>query len=113
MYQFERDLQGVSDDPKLTIPYWDWSVDQSKTGVPWLPDFMGRDGADGPVMSGPFARSQNWTLNLSEDLVDHLVRGFGLLADFPRLPIVSEVNSTLAEPTYDSAPWNDAAALAS
>src|SRR6516164_4925605 len=80
LYQFERDLQAVSGDPNLAIPYWDWSQDQSPEGPPWLPDFMGGDGADGPVTSGPFAGSANWRLNLSEDLADHLVRGFGLFA---------------------------------
>jgi tyrosinase len=113
LYQFERDLQTVSHDPNLAIPYWDWSVDQSPDGPPWLADFMGGDGADGPVTSGPFAGPENWKLNLSEDLVGHLVRGFGRFAGFPRLPTAAEVDATLAESRYDAAPWNDKAALAS
>lgn len=113
LYQFERDLQVVSGDPHLAIPYWDWSVEQAPNGPPWLNDFMGGDGADGPVTSGPFAGAQNWQLNLSEDQVDHLVRGFGRLANFPRLPTVAEVNATLSVATYDAPPWNDAAALVS
>lgn len=113
LYQFERDLQAVSGDLNLGIPYWDWSVDQSPTGPPWLADFMGGDGADGPVNSGPFAGQSNWNLTLSEDLADHLVRGFGRLQGFSRLPTPAEVNATLAESAYDAAPWNDSAALSS
>ncbi len=122
LYQFERDLQAVSGDPSLGIPYWDWSVDQSPTGAPWLDDFMGGDGADGPVMTGPFAGAANWKLTLSEDGQDHLVRGFGLASfpdstggtiTFPRLPTPPEVNACMAQTKYDATPWNDSAALAS
>src|SRR5438270_8806025 len=28
LYQLERDLQTVSGDANLGIPYWDWSIDQ-------------------------------------------------------------------------------------
>jgi len=113
LYQFERDLQAVSGDSQLGIPYWDWSVDQSPNGAPWLPDLLGGDGGDGPVTSGPFAGAGNWKLTLSEDSVDHLVRGFGRMKGFPRLPTVAEVNATLAESTYDKAPWNDSKHLVS
>jgi tyrosinase len=117
LYQFERDLQAVSGDSSLAIPYWDWSSDQSPTGAPWLDDLMGGDGGDGPVTTGPFAGAANWKLNLSEDQVDHLVRGFGRFdqdgATFPRLPTAAEVNATLGDDTYDAAPWNDTGSLAS
>ena len=43
LYQYERDLQAVSGDSSLGIPYWDWSVDQDPTRAPWLDDFMGGD----------------------------------------------------------------------
>jgi tyrosinase len=122
LYQFERDLQAVAGDPALGIPYWDWSVDQSPTDAPWLDDFMGGDGADGPVTTGPFAGAANWKLTLSEDSVDQLVRGFGLASTtlpngttitFPRLPIPEEVNACLADNKYDAPPWNDTKALTS
>jgi tyrosinase len=74
---------------------------------------MGGDGADGPVATGPFAGVANWRLTLSEDSVDHLVRGFGLDPQLNRLPTPSEVNACLAIGTYDSAPYNDSQSLAS
>jgi tyrosinase len=117
LYQFERDLQTVSGDPSLGLPYWDWSVDQSPTGLPWLDDFMGGDGSDGPVMAGPFAGVAKWPLTLSEDGVDHLVRGFGRFAQggvtFPRLPTPAEVNASLGNDKYDTSPWNDSTTLTS
>jgi tyrosinase len=122
LYQFERDIQLVSNDHAIGIPYWDWSVNQTPTGIPWLEDFMGGDGADGPVTTGPFAGTTNWKLTLSEDGKDHLVRGFGLASfagktgtavTFPRLPTPTEVNACLADKRYDAAPWNDAKALES
>ena len=110
---FEKDLQSVSGDPALGLPYWDWSVDQNPAGVPWTVDFMGGDGHDGPVTLGPFAGSANWKLNLSEDNnnggpgLDYLTRGFGLCAGFTRLPTPAEVQATLGEPIYDKSTWDD------
>jgi tyrosinase len=110
---FEKDLQAVSLDSTLGIPYWDWSVDQNPNSVPWTDDFMGGDGHDGPVTRGPFAGSANWKLNLSEDNdnggpgLDHLTRGFGLCPGFTRLPTAAEVQTTLAVPVYDQTTWDD------
>jgi len=84
--QFERDLQKVSGVVGWALPYWDWAKDQAPTQLPWTNDFLGGDGNDGPVISGPFAGVANWELTLSEDGVDHLVRGFGRDTQFgPRL----------------------------
>src|SRR5271155_333090 len=40
---FEKDLQTVSGNAALGIPYWDWSVDQNPGSIPWTNDFMGGD----------------------------------------------------------------------
>ena len=46
LYQFEQLLQSV--DPTLTIPYWDWTRNQSVTdaGYPFKHAFIGTDGDD-------------------------------------------------------------------
>src|SRR2546425_12117909 len=53
--QLELDLQAI--DSSVTLPYWDWSVDQSPLSSLWAPDLLGGDGrpADGQVTTGPFA----------------------------------------------------------
>jgi len=33
LHQFELDLQSISKDSNLGIPYWDWSQSQSKTAL--------------------------------------------------------------------------------
>lgn len=36
--QFEKDLQRISGNPNLGLPYWDWEIDST------FPDFLGGDG---------------------------------------------------------------------
>ena len=52
--RFELDLQAV--DSSVTLPYWDWTVDNSATSSIWNSDFMGGNGrpSDGKVMDGAF-----------------------------------------------------------
>jgi tyrosinase len=114
LHQLELDLQAVSGNPKMTIPYWDWSVDQSKTGPPWTSDFMGGDGGGGPVTTGPFAFdpiTHNWELKISEDGSDRLVRGFGLSPGFGTLPSSGDVSAVKLVTPYDASPWNDSGTL--
>ena len=108
LHQFESDLQAVSNNASLGLPYWDWTTAQSPTDVPWSADFLGGDGGDGPVTTGPFAGKQNWELTLSEDQVDHLVRGFGRdTQNGPRLPTPAELEAAIAIADYDQSPWSD------
>lgn len=46
LYQFEKLLQSV--DPSVTIPYWDWTREQSSgnSGFPFLNNFIALDGTD-------------------------------------------------------------------
>lgn len=39
--RIEADLQRVSGDPHLAIPYWDWTSDRSTSSDLWSSDFMG------------------------------------------------------------------------
>lgn len=109
--QFERDLRGDPVDPKIAIPYWDWTVNADPTLAPWLPDLMGGDGHDGPVTTGPFAGNAQWPLTLSGDNQDHLIRGFGLAEGYGRLPFPVEVGNTLSAEDYDKSTWDDSSTL--
>lgn len=109
--RFERDLQVI--DPTVTLPYWDWTVNQNPAvaGTPFTDDFMGGNGdpADqNRVKSGPFRQGQ-WTLNLLDGPGDSaLQRQFGSNAA-PTLPSSGNVADTLTVTPLDAANWNPTA----
>ncbi|MGH0945650.1 tyrosinase family protein [Bacillus mycoides] len=118
--QFEKDLQRI--DHTVTLPYWDWTVDNSTDssvpGSPWTDDFMGGDGdptQEYAVTTGPFT-GDNWTLTLfdhheNEPHNARLRRQLGTtLNDFGNtisisLPTDSEVQNCLLETPYYVSPW--------
>lgn len=110
--RFESDLQSVTSDPSITLPYWNWTVDNKTSSPIWGSDFMGGTGRKGDekVMSGSFAYdSGNWTLNVtSQDDAgtNYLARNLGKNVGAKALPKASDVTKVLAISTYDSAPWN-------
>jgi tyrosinase len=111
--QFELDLQTL--DPTISLPYWDWTVDNSSDpnvpGSPWTEDLLGGDGdtQDGfHIVGGPFAGAKGrWTLNLFDDGEPNdpsLRRNFGSMpANY--LPTVQQVNDCLNEAPFYIAPW--------
>jgi tyrosinase len=98
---FERELQTI--DSTVTIPYWDWTVDNQTTSSLWSDKFLGGDGdpADNYVVkTGPFRQGQ-WTL--SADGPD-LRRHFGDAVS--TLPTAAQVETGLAIDNYDVAPYD-------
>jgi len=118
---FEGDLQKADrangGDGSMTLPYWDWTTDQSPdAGVNplWADDLLGPDGdaeRGFRVMSGPFS---NWVLRVhdptDDDPVDFIQRAFGRSEDAPTLPSAPDVRNALQIPIYDSSPWNPSVA---
>ncbi|WP_020674092.1 tyrosinase family protein [Amycolatopsis nigrescens] len=120
LLELERELQRV--DPSVTIPYWDWTTDQSQSSPLWAPEFMGGTGrpGDGQVTTGPFARRNGWRLNISvvpvgseppalnghytADDRDYLVRALGQSGQILSPP--RELEDTMALPVYDCPPWS-------
>ncbi len=115
----ELDLQAASGDSTLSLPYWDWTVNQSAdavTGSPWTDDFMGKmDPTTDTVMTGPF-REGVWVLNVLEegDTDTMLKRALGRIpfqpsdprAQAATLPTATNVSNALLETPYDSSHWN-------
>lgn len=104
---FELLLQSV--DPRITLPYWDWTRDRSATASIWSSDFMGGNGRsrDQRVTTGPFAYSTGqWTLTVNDtpDTPKYLRRAFGVISQ--RLPTSRQVNRALSRIPYDASPWN-------
>ena len=84
---FEHALQ--AHDPSVTLPYWDWTVDNAPGASLWGNDFLGGDGTgpDETVQTGPFADSAgDWSLTLGPDPA--LRREFGF--DVPTLPTAQQ-----------------------
>jgi tyrosinase len=100
--RFELDLQRV--DAGVTLPYWNWTIDNAPTSSIWDPTFLGGNGrpSDGQVTTGPFAFSAgNWALVFDGPA---LRRRFGMSA--PSLPTPADVAGALGETVYDVAPFD-------
>jgi Common central domain of tyrosinase len=103
--RLELDLQAV--DASVTVPYWDWTVDNLPTSSLWQADLLGGNGraSDGRVMDGPFAfDAGHWPLRFNEHPEPDLKRAFGV--DATALPVAADVTACLAETPYDAAPWD-------
>jgi tyrosinase len=107
----ERALRRV--DESVTVPYWDWTRDRASTAVPWTEDLLGGTGrrSDRQVMTGPFAyRHGRWTIKEGITDVEYLMRDLGRPRDPMALPTARDVEGALADPVYDTAPWNSTSA---
>src|SRR5262249_30657721 len=91
---FELELQAIN--PNVTIPYWDFTVDNQTTSSVWSSDFMGGDGgADDVVRDGPFQQGQ-WVLAFDGP---DLRRNLGFYVK--DLPTPEQVDRALEIPHYD------------
>ncbi len=104
IYDLELELQRVSGNPNLGIPYWNWSSGGANASM-WDDDLLGGDGdAGGVVRTGPF-RAGQWTIINSSGLpAGPLMREFG--QNVPALPTQAEINQVMAVTPYDTPPWN-------
>ncbi|RSS78271.1 tyrosinase family protein [Streptomyces sp. WAC06614] len=105
LLDFEAELQKV--DPKVSLPYWDWTEDRTARSSLWAPDFLGGTGRDrdGQVTDGPFAYAGGkWPVTVGVDQRPYLRRALGVAV--PELPTKDEVKAVLALAEYDAAPWN-------
>jgi len=114
LLMFEDALREVSGNKELTIPYWDWSSEESTRAV-FRDDFMGGEGDPNEgyaVTTGPFRRGewpvtvqpQAWGEQLSR--WPHLVRGRAATPTIFSLPTATEVEAALSTPFYDVAPYD-------
>ena len=106
LWDLEKELQRVSGNPNLGIPYWNWPEGGENASM-WDDDLLGGDGdAGGIVRSGPF-RSGRWTVvNSSGRASGPLERGFGRNTNGINLPTHSEIEQLLQITPYDTSPWN-------
>jgi tyrosinase len=98
---FELELQAIN--PQVTIPYWDFTVDNQQDSSLWAEDFMGGNGdPDEPhaVQTGPF-RQGEWTLIFDGP---DLRRQFG--AWVSTLPTPDQVATGMTIENYDVFPFD-------
>ncbi|MDG4860198.1 tyrosinase family protein [Streptomyces sp. T-3] len=113
LISFENELRKVDD--QVTLPYWDWTADQSATGLPWTADFLGGNGRTGDfqVTEGRFAhRLGQWDINVQVTNDPFLMRNFGGWNDGVTLPDKADLEEALSDPRYDSYPYDSTATTA-
>ncbi|MET7679984.1 tyrosinase family protein [Streptomyces sp. NPDC005423] len=107
LLDLERALRRV--DSSVTVPYWDWTKDRTRTSAPWGRDLLGGDGrrSDHRVTTGPFAHATgNWTLREGITDEEYLTRDLGHAAAPLTLPTRHDLDVALRDPVYDTAPWD-------
>ncbi len=114
----ENDLHRT--DPSVSIPYWDWTVDNTRNAYVWTSDFVGGDGdpkdrwivKDGPFREGEWSLGVIDPVSLDQDgTIFSLQRHFGVYesAGVPTttLPTPQDIETVLSRTVYDVAPWDD------
>jgi tyrosinase len=116
MILLELNLQRVTGDDSLGLPYWDWAADgdldpaaQPQAAL-WQPDALGGTGS--PVADGPFTPDKYRVRIESASSVELRATDRGLRRDLggdsnaPTLPTSDDVKATLDSDPYDDPPWN-------
>ncbi|WP_420167302.1 tyrosinase family protein [Streptomyces violaceoruber] len=108
LLEFEKALQRV--DAGVSVPYWDWTRDNTPTSSLWAEDFLGGNGRPGDrrVTTGPFAYAAgNWSVGRGVTDEHYLTRNFGRPGSNPvSLPTGDDLARALKDPVYDTEPWN-------
>ena len=121
--RFELEMRRASGNPRITVPYWDWTEPGSVKAI-FTEDFLGGDGNPEQqffVTSGAF-RKGNWNMAANYDDTDDEFDGdidpntplfiTGLQRRFDtsgrtKLPVASDVDNLLnVRRPYDAAPYD-------
>lgn len=115
---FEEMLQQMSGNPRLALPYWDWT-DAESTAAVFSDDFLGGNGdpkQQWGVTTGPFRKGE-WQITIQDPKVllkgntapkSFIVRNFGAFeGEEVSLPTAADVRATIAQGhRYDHAPYD-------
>src|SRR5690349_17156837 len=115
LLRMEQQLQRVTQDPNLGLPYWDWADDgalpgqQQATATVWGPDYLG--GSSGDIRQGPLGtmriRLTGFGTQLWSVTPRPLTRAAG--ADISILPTAADVQWALGQDSdteYDRTQWD-------
>jgi tyrosinase len=109
----ELQLQRVTGNNQLGLPYWDWASDgdlptaQQPAAPLWTAQGIG--GTGNPITSGPFAPNA-FRVRIESDATGRLRaidKGLArnLAGDLATLPTTSDMTQVLNQTIYDAAPW--------
>lgn len=108
IWDLERELQRVSANPNLGLPYWNWPQGGAGASM-WNDDLLGGNGdpLNEVVTTGTFREGQ-WTIvNSSGVPAGPLTRAFGRQGWAQSLPTQAEIDQVLAVTPYDRPLWNE------
>jgi tyrosinase len=110
IWDFEKQLQRVSGNSQLGLPYWNWAEGGMNASM-WNDSLLGGDGdpVTGIVNHGPFKAGQWTVITSSNQPAGPLIRALGRTPfpiDVPILPTLADIQQVLSVTPYDEAPWN-------
>lgn len=73
IFEFEKELQKASGDPEMSLPYWDWTISDSRANIFLDPKFMGTKINSGDQLSritGPFKDWEVIEYNSKDNIFD-------------------------------------------
>ncbi|MEV7414451.1 tyrosinase family protein [Streptomyces sp. NPDC089919] len=110
LLEFENALRAL--DSSLSVPYWDWTTDNTPAAALWGEDFLGGTGraGDRQVMTGAFAYERgNWPIRVGVTDGHYLTRNLGRPDRPIALPTAAELQWAVEDPVYDASPWDSTA----
>ena len=107
IWDYERELQRVSGNPNLGLPYWNWPEGGENASM-WNDDLLGPNGhpVTQVVNDGPFRAGQWMVVNSGGRPAGPLMRAFGRESWARSLPTLTEIQQVLSITPYDANPWN-------
>ena len=105
LWDLEQEIQRVSGNPNLGIPYWNWPSGAESASM-WNDDLLGGNGnTQGIVTRGPFRQGQWQVVDSSGNASGPLRRQLGQ-GTTRNLPTSAELEQLLRTTPFDSSPWN-------
>ena len=107
IWDYERELQRVSGNPDLGLPYWNWPEGGENASM-WDDNLLGGNGdsVTQVVNTGPF-KSGQWTIVSSNNqAAGPLTRAFGRESWARSLPTLDQIQQVLSITPYDASPWS-------
>ncbi len=107
LWDFEQELQRVSGNPNLGVPYWNWPQGNENASM-WDDNLLGGNGdfVSLIVETGPFREGQWTVINSNNQPAGPLQRAFGRESWARALPTQTEIDSVMSVVPYDVFPWN-------